>query len=788
MAVKELVARDVGIPEFDAEPAAGSMAFDLSSHSRAGAALALGLDTPGTDYNVYVIGPDRSGRMTATRDFVESWVADRAPSNDWVYVLDFAFPSTPKPMQLPPGMGRRLKTSLEEVIPTLGRELASAFSSEDYQRQLGQLKAKGEASVQERLRELEAEAQSNGLSIVNTPQGAVLAALSDDGTPEPLNALPVERRRELEERSGRFLEQMAQINRDAARLQRRYFETVRQMNRDIAARATEGLLGGLEETFADFTEVSAWLADLRTDVSDHYELFLAEEGGMLTARSELAQRRYCVNLLVDRGGTDRPPVVVEQNPTYENLFGRIEYRQLPGGGLETDVGLVQPGALHRANGGVLILRAEALVAQPLLWGFLKAALRDGEIRIEEFYRANSPPIAGAPKPAPIALDLNVVMVGAPQWYYAFFAIDPEFQLYFKVKAEIEATVDATAENLKCYAGLVAGAAERLGVVLAADAMPRLLGLSARWAGHRERLTSSFELASDVLTEAARIAGAGVPVTAEHTRQAVATRRQRNGQMEDRVHRSIQDNMILIQTEGEVVGQINGLSVQSPGDHTFGTPARITARCSIGRRGVINIERLVAMSGPIQQKGSMVLQGILMQKFAQRFPLSFDCSVTFEQLYAGVEGDSASMAEYVAIISELADLPVRQDLAITGSINQLGEAQVIGGVHHKVEGFYRACLSCGALTGTQGVVMPSHNEVNLIVRDEVRDALAGGRFHVYSVARVEEAIELFMGRPAGQPDGAGKYPADSVYARVVERLTGFDEALAARGTHTRTGEG
>jgi predicted ATP-dependent protease len=778
--MKELEARDVGIPEFDVEPVPGGMVFDLSSHARAGAALALGLDTPGTDYNIYVIGPDRSGRMTATRDFVESWVADRAPSDDWVYVLDFTHPSTPKPMQLPPGMGRRLKTSVEGIIPTLGRELASAFSSEDHQRQLSQLKAQGEASVQARLRELEAEAQSNGLSIVNTPQGAVIAALRDDGTPEPLSLLPVERRAELEQRGRSVLEKMAEINRDAARLQRRYFDTVRELNRDIAARATEGLLAGLKDAFADLGEVGSWLDELRVDVADRYELFLTEEAGMLTARSELAQRRYCVNLLVDRSGTDRPPVVVEQNPSYENLFGLIEYRQLPGGGLETDVGLIQPGALHRANGGVLILRAEALVAQPLLWGFLKAALRDGEIRIEEFYRANSPPIAGAPKPSPVALDLNVVMVGAPQWYYAFFAMDPEFQLYFKVKAEIEATVDATPENLKYYAGLVAAGAERLGIALAADAMPRLLGLCARWAGHRQRLTSSFEMASDVLIEAARIAGAGVAVTAEHARQAVATRRQRNGQMEDRVHRSIQDNMILIQTEGEVVGQINGLTVQSPGDHTFGTPARITARCSVGRRGVINIERLVEMSGPIQQKGSMVLQGILMRKFAQRFPLSFDCSVTFEQLYGGVEGDSASMAEYVAIISELADLPLRQDLAITGSINQLGESQVIGGVHHKVEGFYRACMSCGTLTGTQGVVIPAHNEVNLIVRDEVRDALAEGRFHVYSVARVEEAIELFMDRPAGQPDDAGEYPADSVYARVVERLTGFDEALAERG--------
>jgi predicted ATP-dependent protease len=779
MTAKVLQAEDVGLPVFASAPTRGAQPFDLSSHERAREALAFGLDTPGTDYNVYVLGPDRSGRMTATHEFVEAWVEGRQPCDDWVYVFDFDAPSTPKPLQLPAGTAAQLKAAVDEVVPALARELAAAFSSEAYQRQLTSLRAAGDAKLAERSSEVENEAQLSGLSIVNTPQGVMIAARGPDGAPVPLQTLRPDQRREAEERGRHLMEKLAEINREGARFQREYFESVKEFNREVAEQATAGLLTGLVDHMPSIVELDDWLRRFAEDVVDHHELFLVSEGAVIAANTERAVRRYGVNLLVDRSKTVCPAVVVEQNPSYENLFGLIEYRQLPGGGLETDVTLIRPGALHRANGGVLILRAEALVKNPLLWEFLKAALRDREIRVEEFYRANSPPIAGAPKPAPVPLDLNVVMVGAPQWYYAFFALDQEFQLYFKVKAEIEPTVDATRDNLDRYAGVIAGAAEAAGIQLDDGAMCRLLGLASRWAEDRRRLSARFEMVTDVVIEAGRLANGG-PVTEQDVKTAVATRRRRNGQVEDRVQRSIEENTILIQTVGEVVGQINGLTVQALGDHTFGTPARITARSSVGRRGVVNIERLVAMSGPIQQKGTLVLQGILMRRFAHGFPLSFDCSVTFEPMYGGVEGDSASMAEYIAIISELADVPIRQDLAITGSINQLGESQVIGGVHHKVEGFFRACNSAGGLSGSQGVVIPAQNEDHVVVRDQVRDAVAQRRFHLYSVRTVEEAIALFTGMEVGEQGGSGEYPGDSVYGRVMATLVRFDEVLAARG--------
>ncbi len=778
MALRELTAEVVGIPEFQFEAMANVSAFELSSHARARQALQFGLDTPGNDYNVYVLGLDRSGRMTATRGFAEAWAKGRPAAHDWIYVFDFDAPSTPRPIKLTAGVGRRFKHAVDELIPALGRELVVAFGSEFYQRQAASLRAPNDAQIQSRLAALETEANAAGLSIVNTPQGVVVAALGDNGQPVAINTLPAEKRGQLEDDSRALMERMAEINRDAARFQQQFFDALKGLNRDVAARATQGLLAGLRDRFSETEALQAWVDELRRDIVENHELLITSDGGAVAARTEYARRRYSVNLLVDRTREAHPPVVCEHNPTYQNLFGFIEYRQVSGGGLDTDVTLIRPGALHRANGGVLILRADALVRDPLLWVFLKGALRDGELRIEEFYRANSPPLAGAPKPLPVPLDIKVVVVGAPQWYYAFFVQDPDFQSYFKVKAEIEPVADASGENLCRYAGLISGSARNNGIDVAADGISRLLGMAARWAEHRERLTSRFELISDVLLEASKL-NPDVTLTAQHIRAAVALRRERNGQVEDRIQRAIAEGTILIQAQGAVVGQINGLTVQMLGDHAFGSPARITARSSVGRQGIINIERLVAMSGPIQQKGSMTLQGILMRRFAHRFPLSFDCSVTFEQMYGGIEGDSASLAEYIAIVSELADVPLRQDLAITGSINQLGEAQVIGGVHHKVEGFFAACLSLGGLTGNQGVILPAQNAANLVLRDEVRDAVAARQFRLYTVSRAEEAIELFTGMSVGENDGSGHYPADSVYGRVMATLSRFDTMLSAR---------
>ncbi len=774
MVMKTLRSDDVGMPIHRFEIAQAPEVFALSSHARAKEALALGLERPGPQFNIYVLGPDQAGRMTATREYIENWAGAHPPAQDWLYLFDFDAPNTPRPIAVPAGLGHRFWEAIDHLIPTLAREIASAFASESYQQQISQLKASGDREIQSRSEALDARAEEKGLALIPTPQGPIVAARDENGAPVPLQTLPAERREQIMSEASGILEQLGEINRDALRRQREFVTAIEGLDKQVAAHATQGIVQAVGQQFAEVEALKAWTDRLAEDVVDHYSLFLLPNQPVPTAAPERANRRYGVNLIVDRRNDEHRPVVVEQNPTYENLFGKIEYRQLQGGGLDTDVSMIRAGSLHRSNGGVLILRATDMATQPGVWNFLKAALRDGEIRIEEFYRAGAPPIAGSPRPVPVALDLTVVLVGPASLYHMFFAADPDFSNYFKVKAHIESTIEATPENLSHFAGLLNRYAEGRGVTLTTDAFDFLLGRASRWAAHRERVTTRFEAVNDLIEEAC---GDCEVLDAESLRTAATARRKRNSQIEDDVHRTIRDGLTIIKVEGHAVGQINGLTVQNVGDHTFGAPARITARASVGRRGVINIERLVAMAGPIQQKASFVLQGLLTRSFARHAPTSFDCSVTFEQLYGGVEGDSASLAEYIAIISDLADLPIRQDLAITGSVNQLGEAQVIGGVHHKVEGFFRACRDLGELTGTQGVVLPARNEPNLILRDDVTEAIASGEFHLYSIEWVDEAVELFTGMPAGDP----AEPSEStVYGRVIATLASFDALLADRG--------
>jgi len=519
---------------------------------------------------------------------------------------------------------------------------------------------------------------------------------------------------------------------------------------------------------------------LRNDVIDNYRVFLPANDENPRPAALTPESRYAVNLLVDNKNAEYAPVIVEPNPTYQNLFGRIEYRQSMRS-METDFTLIQPGSLHRANGGVLVLRADAIASDPGVWNALKGALRDCEIRVAEPYRQLAPPVAGALSPEAVDLSIKIVLVGAPNWYYTFFSADPEFRSYFKIKADIDPRVDADTSNLETYGGLIRQMAREDGAECEDDAVSRLLGIASRWAADRTKLSSQFERIADVLAEARQVAAAdGQPkLTAATIDIAIENRRRRNARFEDRIQEGIADESVLIATTGSAVGQINALTVRDIGDHSFGTPSRVTASASVGRRGVLNIERDVGLGGPIQQKGALVLQGWLTGMFAREFPLSFNVSMTFEQSYGGVDGDSASLAELIAILSDLADIPVRQDLAITGSVNQHGLAQAIGGAHHKIEGFFRTCLEAGTLDGGQGVVVPAANEKNLVLRRNVADAVEEGKFAIYSVETIEDAVELFTGVPAGEEDAKGEFPQHTVFGKVAAKLQRYDQILMQR---------
>lgn len=537
------------------------------------------------------------------------------------------------------------------------------------------------------------------------------------------------------------------------------------------------LVDAIIAEFAAVGDLQPWLEEMRRDVGERADAFPATAPDSADA----PERRYAVNLLVDHADDIFPTVVLEPNPTYANLFGRIEY--VPqAGGLTTDFTLIRAGALHRANGGILVLRAEALAKDAAVWEALKGTLRDRKIRIEEPHRTGTVPIASAPRPLPVPFDAKVIIVGAPRWYYGWFLNDPDSRVYFKVKADICSDLRASPENVAAYIGMVRRMAAAHCAVCDDGAVSRLLGIASRWAEHRGKLSSRLELLDDLIGEAATLAGRtpeGCRITRDSVAHAAAERRQRVAQIEDRLHRAIAEGAVMVSTEGVAVGQVNALIVFNKIDHQYGCPCRVTGRAWIGPHGVINIERDVNLGGPIQHKGMLGLQGYLAGCFARTAPVSFSCSVTFEQNYAGIEGDSASLAELLVILSDLSGVPLRQDLAVTGSVNQHGDLQPVSGLNHKIEGFFRACQARGALTGTQGVIIPEANRINVILHDEVSQAIAEGRFHLWTATRVEDAVALFTGLAAGEPDAAGNYPADSVYGKVAARLAAFDRILTER---------
>jgi predicted ATP-dependent protease len=775
MAVQELSASEVELPRFAVSPAENVDVFDLDSHARAREALDFGLAVPGVGFNIFVIGEDRAGRMTATLGYLNEALAKRPPRNDWVYLNNFRHPWNPTPHRLPAGVGRRLRDRIATVIPQLRKALGAAFTSETYQARALALREAIQAGIGSDLETLRQNAQAHGLEVVQVADGGLklrraeaagdsAARSGDDETAERVLAAS-----------------LARFQLQAASAQLKLGERLRELNRGIADEVASTMLEALVSEFSGFGGLGRWLTELRVEILENPTEFQGD-GGSGAEEDQGWQRRYAINLLVDHGDESHPAVVLESNPSYENLFGRIEYRQAEGT-VETDFTLIRAGSLHRANGGILVLRAEALAGNPASWSFLKAALRDGEIRIEEPQRAQMLPMAVAPRPGPIPLDLKVVLVGAPRWYGLFFNSDPDFDTYFKIKADIDVDMASSPRNLGLLAGLIVDMARARKLDGASDAaISRLLGIAARWAERRDRLTARFELIEDLVNEASvRVRQAKERQLSEAAVLAtIEARRRRNTRVEDRVIRSITEGTVMIDTAGSAIGQVNALTISDIGDRRFGTPVRVTARASVGQLGIINIERDVELGGPIQQKGAMVLQGFLAGSFGQAHPPSFSCSITFEQTYGGVEGDSASLAELIAVLSDLAQLPIRQDIAITGSVSQAGRAQAIGGARWKIEGFFRVCqAAAGGLSGSQGVIVPEANRVNLVLRDDVAAAVADGRFHLWSVATVEDALSLLLGRPAGSADADGRYPPDSIFGRVAARIAAFDRILAAR---------
>jgi len=758
---------------------------EVLGQPRALAALELGVGVAREGYNLFVLGPSGTDRHEVARRFLAERARDEATGSDWCYVQNFGDPRRPTLLQLPPGTGSRLHEDMERLVEELRTALAEALESEEYQtrrQMIDQELGERQSGALERVGRM---AEERGLRLIQSPAGILFVPVRDGEVvrPDEIQKLPPEERERLEREVEGLQQELQKSLRQAPRWHRERREAVRELDRQVTRYAAGHRIEDLRGRYRDQPRVLAYLEALERDVVDNARAFAGRgegrEGGGGGGLSALVAgpdddhgflRRYGVNVLVERDEDEGAPVVYEDNPTHANLIGRIEHRPQMGA-LVTDFHLIRAGALHRANGGYLVLDALEVLRQPFAWQSLKRALRAGRVRVESPGEAYGlmHTVSLEPEPAPLAV--KAVLVGEPWIYYMLCALDPDFRELFKVAAEFDDRYSRGDGGEQRYAAFVADLARADGLrPVEASGVARAVEHAARLVGDSEKLSLDVERIRDVLREADHWASreGRETVGRDDVQRALDERRFRTSRLDERLREEMVRGTLAVPIDGEAVGQVNGLSVVSLGDVAFGRPQRITARVRLGSGEVVDIEREVELSGPLHSKGVLILAGFLGQRYAGDLPLSLAASLVFEQSYAGVEGDSASSAELYALLSAIARTPLRQSLAVTGSVDQHGRVQAVGGVNEKIEAFFDLCQA-RELTGEQGVLIPAANAVHLMLRGDVVEAVSTGRFHIWAVESVDQGIELLTGLPAGAPAEDASYPEGSFNRRVQERL-------------------
>ena len=755
---------------------------------RAVRALEFGLGMGGKGFNLFVSGMPGTGRKSTVIELVKQKAADAPTPGDAVYVHNFAEPRKPQLLSLPRGRARELAQAMEGLLKGLERDLPKALESEEFDLKRRHHVEQFQQRRTARYNELERQVNSLEFALLRSPTGLGVAPMREGEilTPEKYAQLTTDERQRYEARGPEVEKLVTRTVRDVQQMEKELGEVLSGLAEELASEIIETAKAPVREAFADQPQVLGYLDAVEADIKRSLDDFTPQENRLPAPLQGLMQQqsdfiRYQVNVLVDNSQTEGAPVVFEDNPTYQNLLGRIEHKaQL--GALTTDFTMIKAGALLQANGGYLMLHARDLLTSFYAWEALKRALRSRQVKLEELGSQFSLISTQTLEPDPVPLDVKVVLIGEPMLYYLLHAWDPEFPKLFKVKSDFEVTVDRTEESERLYARFIATACQRLELApFTAEAVARVVEHGSRQASDQKKLALQLARTEDLVQEAAHWAvqeGATV-VAPEHIERALAEQRYRVSSLEERLQELTLEGTLMLATEGQAVGQINGLSVYNAGDYLFGRPSRITAQVHPGRAGVLNIEREVKLSGPIHDKGVLILSGFLAGRFGPLIPLSMSASLTFEQSYGGVEGDSASSAELYALLSALAEAPLRQEIAVTGSINQHGEIQPVGGVTEKVEGFFELCEARG-LTGNQGVIIPQVNASSLNLKREVRQAVEEGKFHLWAISSVDEGIELLTGLPAGKLSDTGEFEQGSLNALILARLKRFGELLRAEG--------
>ena len=765
---------------------------EVIGQARATEAIQFGIGIRREGYNLFVLGAPGTGRRTVVRQFLERRAAAEPIPSDWCYVNNFEQPHKPRALRLPAGMGVKLRHDMEQLMDDLRSAIPALFESEQYRARRQELEQELKEQQERAFEELRQQAEGHGVALIRTPSGMAFAPMRNHEvlSSEEFHKLPEPEQKRIQAVVTTLEEQLERIVQQLPRLHREGQRRIRELDRDVTMSAVGVRIDELKKEYTVLPDVVSYLQAVQQDVIDNADDFRRQEDGqeitflgisVSRTASAASMRRFQVNVLIDHSGTKGAPVVHENNPTYQALVGRVEHLAQMGA-LVTDFTLIKPGALHQANDGYLILDARKILMQPYAWEGLKRALSSRELHIESLGQALSLVSTVSIEPEPIPLNAKVVLLGERLLYYLLYHYDPDFSELFKVAADFEDTMLRTEENDLLYARLIAMLARNEGLLpLDRTACARVIEQGARMAADAEKLSVRLRDITDLLREAdywARQADRSVVIRAD-VQRALDAKTYRSDRLRERLQEEIHRGTLLIDTQGECVGQVNGLSVVGLGDFMFGHPSRITARTHLGKGDVLDIQREVELGGPIHSKGVMILAGFLGARYAPDHPLSLSASLVFEQTYGEVEGDSASSAELYALLSALADAPLKQSLAVTGSVNQHGLVQAIGGVNEKIEGFFDVCHKRG-LTGDQGVLIPAANVKHLMLRHDVVQAVADGKFHIYPVSVIDEGMELLTGIPAGERDENGLFPDGSINQRVEVRLLILAEQARAFG--------
>ncbi len=759
----------------------------IIGQGRAASAMEFGLTIKRPGYNIYVSGLTGTGRSSYTRSIINRIADNERVPDDWCYVYNFKTPDKPIAINLPAGMGGKLLRDMKRLVKSLKIKIPKVFEGEEYEKQRNQIIQEYQEKSSGIMEEFNDYAKSKGFMMRKSEQGLVSIPLKD-GKPmeeEDYIALSGEERKKLEDNSFVVQNKLLDTMKHIKEMEKSAKDRIEHLETKIALVTVEQPIMELKERYSSHKNIVEYLQAVQRDIINNISDFRELENNSLEEmdlveriRDKNFTKKYHVNLLVDNKETKGAPVVFETNPKYYNLLGKIEYESNMGV-VTTDFTKIKAGSLHAANGGYIIINMSDIIQNPETWEGLKRALKTNSIATENIYSIAGI-VSGGTKPQPIPLDVKVIIIGSPQIYHTLYHYDEDFRKLFKIKADFDVDMVSDEENVVKYGQFISSHCEKKNLMhFDKAAVGVVIEYSRRLAEHKDKLSTRFNDIVEILYEAdawARIDKSEL-VTSAYVRKAIMQKNYRSNRIEEKLQELIDTGVVLISTDERVVGQVNGLSVMNFGDYSFGKPSRITAATYAGDKGIVNIEREVEMSGSIHDKGVLILTGYLGEKFAQEFPMSLSANICFEQLYDGVEGDSASSTELYALLSSLSEVPIKQNIAVTGSVNQKGEIQPIGGVNEKIEGFFVTCKARG-LKGTEGVMIPHQNVVNLMLNEEVVEAVRQGMFHVYAVRSIAEGIEILTDIPAGEPDEKGEYPEGTIFHKVKKKIEKYARIMEA----------